>query len=489
MSGSEDLGTVTVPLRYGEHVREVSGVEGWTQSSSEVTLPLTTQNADVTITGSFDKLASLRTDERSAYEWWLIEGEPDTLLSFDGDVKQVELAQSPIPPSLPSARLFLLQRGQHLDVEPQSLLQGEQLSAVVREERHFFAFTPLGEVIHDGTYLYDNNGLERLFVTPAGKPMFVSVDGAPSRVLRVDGHGKDILVQLPTGPHRFRVQTLLSDKIRPFGGLLSPELPSHALATSHASVTLGLPDNVLPVFLFGGDKTRTVFAFQDLIAILLGTAAAAFGFRTRRTRITGAVVLCGLWLVSHAFFVVAASTLFCVGGIFVASRFLRGTWLLVAGGACVVMALIGGKIAVSVATADYTREIYVPDGAPPPAEQSYMPPREGADGRPVVVPVQLSMPLSDTYVGTTRQLVSAERPFRPRLLYITTTTLTVIEVAWIALSGWLLLMHRAVIVLFAAKVRDRLRRRPDAPIPTLPFVLNEAPPCGVNKRTRPRFRR
>ena len=156
LSGSDELGTVTIPLHYGEHVREVSGAEGWTQDGSEVRLPLSGHDADVTVTGVFDKLASLRTDERSSYEWWLIEGEPDTLLSYDGDVKQVDLAQSPIPPSLPSARLFLLQRGQHLDVDTQSLLQGEQLSAVVRDEKHFFAFTSLGEVIHDGTYVYDN---------------------------------------------------------------------------------------------------------------------------------------------------------------------------------------------------------------------------------------------------------------------------------------------------------------------------------------------
>jgi hypothetical protein len=460
LSGSDELGTVTIPLRYGEHVREVSGSEGWSQDASEVRLPLSGHDADVTITGVFDKLTSLRTDERSAYEWLLVEGEPDTLLSFDGDVKQVDLAQSPIPATLPSARLFLVQRGQHLDVDQQSLLQGEQLSAVVRDERHFFAFTPLGEVIHDGTYVYDNNGLERLFVTPAGKPMFVSVDGSPTRVLRASGHGSDFLVQLPTGPHRFRVQTLSADKIRMFGGMLSPELPSHALATSRASVTMGLPDNVLPLFLFGGDKTRSAFSVADLVAVLLGSAAAAMGFRTRRTRILGAVVLSGLWLVSHSFFVVAAATLFCVGGVFVASRFLRGNWLVVASGACVVMSLIGGKIAIGVANAEYAREIFVAE-ATPSQEQSFTPPREGPDGKPLIVPVQLSIPISETYVGTSRQLVSAERPFRPRLVYLTTTTLNVIQVGWLGLCAWLLLLHRVALTGLVTRALERLRKRPE----------------------------
>lgn len=460
LGGSEDLGTVTIPLRYGEHVREVSGCEGWSQSDTELRLPLQGHEADVTITGVMGKFGQLRTDERSAYEWWLVEAEPDTLLSFDGDLKQVGVEQSPIPATLPSARLFLLQRGQHIDVDVQSLVQGEQLSAVVRDEHHFFAFTPLGEVIHDGTYEYDNNGLERLFVTPAGRPMFVSVDGNATRVLRASGHGQDFMVQLPTGPHRFHVQTLSSSKIRMFGGMLSPELPSHALATSRASVTLGLPDSVLPLALFGGDHTRTAFSLADLVAVILGTAAAVLGFRTRRTRILGAAVLSGLWLVSHSFFVVAAATLFCVGGVFIASRFLRGTWLFVAAGACVVFALIGGKVALGIATAEHAREIFVAETSPTP-ERAYSAPQEGPDGKPIIVPVQLSMPSSETYVGTSRQLVSAERPFRPRLVYITTTTLNVIHAAWLVLCAWLLLLHRVPLMGLAQRAIARLRHRPE----------------------------
>ncbi len=469
LSGSDELGTVVIPLRYGEHVREVSGCEGWTQDASELRLPLVGHDADVTVTGVMNKLGQLRTDERSAYEWWLIEGEPDTLLSFDGDIKQVGVEQSPIPAALPSARLFLLQRGQHVDVDVPSLVQGEQLSAVVREERHFFAFTPLGEVTHDGTYLYENNGLERLFLTPAGRPMFVSLDGAPSRVLRASGHGQDLMVQLPTGAHRFRVQTLSGSKIRMFGGMLSPELPSHALATSHASVTMGLPDNVLPLALFGGDRTRTVFSVADLIALMLGTAAAALGFRTRRTRILGAAVLSGLWLMSHSLFVVAAATLVCVGGVFVASRFLRGTWLFVASGACVVLALVSGKVAVGVANAEYARGIFTTDSAPT-QERAYGAPQEGPNGKPMIVPVELSIPQSETYVGTSRQLVSAERPFRPRLIYITTTTLLVIQLAWLGLCGWLLGLHRVALMGFATKALERLRRRPEElPLDERPF--------------------
>ncbi len=464
LSGGEELGTVTIPLRYGEHVREVSGSEGWTQDATELRLPLAGHDADVTITGVINKFGQLRTDERSAYEWWLVEAEPDTLLSFDGDIKQVGVEQSPIPATLPSARLFLLQRGQHLDVDIQSLVQGEQLSAVVREERHYFAFTPLGEVIHDGTYTYDNNGLERLFVTPAGRPMFVSVDGMPSRVLRASGHGQDFLVQLPTGAHRFRVQTLGSDKIRTFGGMLSPALPSHALATSRASITMGLPDNVLPLALFGGDRVLTAFSLADLVAMLLGGAAAGLGFRTRRTRILGAAVLSGLWLMSHSLFVVAAATLFCIGGVFVASRFLRGTRLWIAAGTCVVVALIGGKVAIGTATAEYAREIFVA-GNTPTQEPSYAAPQEGPDGKPVIVPVQLSMPASETFVGTSRQLVSAERPFRPRLVYVTTATLSIIQLAWLGLCGWLVLLHRVALKGLVIRALDRLRRRPDEDMP------------------------
>jgi hypothetical protein len=464
MSGGEELGTVRIPLSYGEHVREVAGASDWSAETMSIVLPLTGHDADVTISGTIDHVSTLRTDERSAYEWWMVEAEPDTLLTFGGDVKLVDMAQSPIPPSLPSARLFLLQRGQHLDLETQPLVQGDSLSAVVRDERHFFAFTPLGEVIHDGTYVYDNSGLERLFLTPSGKPMFVSVDGAPSRILRTNADKNDFLVQLPMGQHRFRVQTLSSEKIRWFGGVLSPELPSHKLATSRSSVTLGLPENVLPIALFGGDKTRTLFALCDLIALGIGCAAAGLGFRNRRTRVLGAVVISGLWLVSHSVFVVAAATLFCIGGIFVASRFLSGLKLVVVGGACVVVALVGAKISISIATAEYARDVFVADGTPT-EETSYMPPRDGPDGKLAIVPVQLSIPRSDTFVGTQRQLVGPERPFRPRLVYVTAATLSLIELAWVGLCGWLLALHRALIAGWIARIVERLRHRPEPSAP------------------------
>ena len=69
--------------------------------------------------------------------------------------------------------------------------------------------------------------------------------------------------------------------------------------------------------------------------------------------------------------------------------------------------------------------------------------------------------------------MSDERPFEPRVVYVTTTFLGALELAWLFLVGLLVWAHRDRLSALKAKLVERLARRPTAPDPT---TATEAPP-------------
>ncbi len=493
-SQGTDLGTIRLPLRYSEKVGDVQGAPGWTVEGAgssggggELLLPTSGHEAEVTISGTMVNEAgpaaaalgapkTYAPDGRSAYEWWLIEADPEHRVAAGGDPKLVETHQSPIPPTYPGARVYLVQKGQQLEVDARSLVRGDVLAAVARTHKRFVAITGRGELISDETIGYDNNGLDHLMVTPAGKAMYLSTDANAQRILHTEAGAKDVLVPVRAGTHQLRVQSLAEARVWPFAGVISIPATTYPLATSTAETTIGLPENVHPLAVMGGDRTRWAFGKGDLIAVVLGIALACFGLRDRKTRAIASVCTAGLWFVSKEGFVIATSGLFLAGAVFLASRFLRGTWLLLAGGVLTVVALLGGRFALSSdATAEPTREMFAehPDLPHPEAPGSSPSTMFAGDPKADITPVSLSFPTSDRYVQANRQLVTNERPFVPRIVYVTSSLIGVLHLVWLALVGLLVWAHRDRLITLKAKIVERLRRRPTAPDPTT--ATEEAP--------------
>jgi hypothetical protein len=479
VSQGTDLGTMRVPLKYGEKVREVQGSTGWQVEGGEIVLPTSGKECDVTITGTLPAQATPRTfatDERSAYEWWMIEADPEHRVATAGEAKLVETTQSPISPTMPGARVFLVQRGQQLEVDSKSLVRGDVLAAVARTQRRFVAVTGGGELISDETIAYENNGLDHLMFEPAGKPMYLSTDASPQRILHVEAGAKDVLVPLRPGPHALRVQSLSDVRITPFAGWIRIPASNYPLATSATEITIGVPESVRPIAVIGGDRIRWGLSRIDLFAPALGILFACFGFRTKKTRIIGAIATAGLWFVSREGFVVAAGMLFVVGSIFLASRFLRSSKLLVASGLVIVAALFSGRFVLQSDSAlEPEKEMFVErrDLALPVPEASHaaVAPDGSLDTKAGVTPVSMSFPTSDRYIQASRQLVTQERPFVPRVIYVTSALVGIFNAIWIALMASLVWAHRERLAELKAKIIDRISRRPEivpgapAPIP------------------------
>lgn len=476
---SDDIGSIHVPLKYGEKVGDVQGSAGWHVDGTDLVLPVSGHDAEVTVSGTMptNAVGGVKTyacDSRSAYEWWLFEADPDHRFDTGGEPRMVETSQSPIPPTFPGARVFLVQKGQSLDVDARSLVRGDVLAAAARHDTRFVAITGRGELISDETIAYDNNGLDHLMVTPAGKAMYLSTDKQSQRILHPEQGAREMLVPMRSGGHELRVQSLTEASLWPVLGAVKIPATRFPLTTGEAETTIGLPQYVHPVAVLGGDRTRWGFARGDLIAVIVGAGLACFGFRTRKTRAIAAVVTAGLWFVSKEAFVIATAGLFFAGAVFLASRFLRSTWLLLASGVLAVVTLFGGRFALADATVEPELEMLVDHPTlPRPEVAGSSDVITHGDPRADITPVSLSFPTSDRYVVASRQLVSNERPFEPRVVYVTTSFLTSLQIAWLFLVGLLVWAHKDRLQVLKTKLVERLSRRSAPPDPT---TAPETPP-------------
>jgi hypothetical protein len=360
----------------------------------------------------------------------------------------------------------LVQRGQRLEVDARSLVRGDVLAAVARTDARFVTVTSQGEIIGDETVAYDNNGLEHLAFHPAGEAVYLSTDGRAGRVLHTQAGSPELLVPVEYGAHRLRVQTLSRARLLPLAGAIEVPASRFPMTTSAVEVTVGLPRDVVPVALLGGDTARWLFHRGDAIATGIAIALACFAFRTRRTRAIGSLATAGLWFVSREAFVLALAALFIAGAAFLASRFLRGNALLAAGAAAFLVGLFGARAAWSGdASIEPRSDLFLVTPSVPQPESAR------PDGRPSspleakmgATPVSLSHPLSERYVQTSRQLVTSERPFAPRLVYVTPSLLALLELAWLGVAAWLLYEHRAALLALLSRVKGRLARRAEPP--------------------------
>lgn len=508
-SGAE-LGVVRLPLRYREKVLDVEGATGWKLEGDDLVLPTNGKTADVVVHGTMPAAHDLVPDERSTSEWWLVESDAEHRLTVGGDASQVDAAQSPIPRTQTGARLYLVKRGQRLELTVQTLSNVDVLAAVARSQSRTLVLTSQNDLVADDTLVYENSGVDYLAYDTGGKPLFLAVDGAPVRVMHDDHSADSVMIPLATGSHAIRVQSLSHASMNPFAGSIALPVPTYALTTSASTLTLGLPSGVRPIAVTGGDRSVWFLGLADLFAVIGAAALAWLALRGSRkglrSRALATVALVGLWfLAPAAYFAVGGAALAVTVGAFLASRLPRGrarsialtAGALAIGGAALVLlgamrrtrepadAAMASReqqtaselAQTQTASLDAPAASAVAAAAPPasPAPMQAGPAgaaalakaddarreRDGdTSGLPVinagsvlrgVTPVALTLPRASFNVTTERELVTRERPFTPHLLYVTDLGLVPLLLGWLA----------AVLLLVRAE-RDRLVALRDA---------------------------
>jgi hypothetical protein len=494
MRSGADLGVVRLPLTFGEKVLEVSGSPGFRVEGSELVLPTSGRTAEMTISGTIANVGRFAPDARSAYEWWLLESDAEHRIKVQGDARQVDSAESPIPRTQSTSRLFLVNKGQHIEVAVTPLSGVDVLAAVVRSHQRTIALTTRGDLVSDDTVAYENNGIDYLLYAPDGRPIYLATDGKAERIMHQGAESRDVLVPLRTGSHAVRVQTLADAGLRAPVGRIDLPMPSYPLTASRVTLQVGVPAHVHPIALLGGDEPAFAHGGGDLFAVLLGFAVAWVATRvapgTTRSRavalrLLGGAVLGGLWFWSGPLYVLTMAALAGVAVVWLVSRFLRGP--AVAALAVVILGGLGLFALVGLATRS----------ASAPTSPSYAPPAEIAHEKAApspstgdrrdneaasragnwagqaavggvlegVTPVALTLPTVTRSLHASRELVTRDRPFKPTLIYVTELALWPLGALWLMGALVVLLAHRGPLGALRALVRERLRRAPDSPPP------------------------
>lgn len=492
MRSGTDLGVVRLPLAYEERVLDVAGASGWRVEGKELVLPTSGRSAEMTITGSLPGVATFAPDARSPYEWWLIESDAEHRVKVQGDARQVDSAESPIPRTQATSRLLLVQRGQKIEVSVQALASVEVLAAVVRDHQRTLVLTERGDLVADDRLSYENNGIDYLLYAPGGRPIYLASNGKAERIMHQGEAAEEILVPLRTGSHSVRVQSLALSALRRMGGRLELPMPSYPLTASRVGLTVGLPEAVIPVALLGGDRPALTLSWGDAIAAAIGFGAGWAAVRPRaeqgqtrrrRLRLLGGLVLGGLWFLSPGAYAAALTALAIAAVLWLISRLLDGVrrmiaTVVVAGGLGLIgLVMMVGLVTMrgsSPASAPYREQapasdVSVPEApAAPGPRSSKLDDRtgnflaQGAKGGVLegVTPVALTLPTWERSVRASRELVTKERPFRPVLVYVTTWALWPLALLWVVGLVGLVAAHWAQISAGIRRVGERLARRP-----------------------------
>ncbi len=472
-----DLGLMRLPLRYGEHVIDVDGAPGWRTENEDLVLPTTGKSATITITGTITNVASFSPDARSAFEWWLLESDAEHRVVAMGDAKQHDVSESPIARKEPNSRLYLITRGQHIDVTLQTLQSLDVLAATVRSHSRTLVLTAAGDLVAQDVMSYDNNGLDYLYYTPDGKPLYLATDGASERVMKKDG-SDDLMIPMRMGAHTVTVQSLAQTSVGTFFGRVAMPGARVPLATGSESIMIGLPETIHPIVVTGGEKTTWPFGANDGIALAFSALAAALALGGWKKRTLGTAALFGLWFVSKPLFAVAlAAGVVLLAWPLVARMGQRmgKTSRRVAIAVAMLASFIGGVSLLSMRTdkamssAGMSTPVAADDQTVLAANQRTMVAqdmKEAAFTQPAqlahaglvdgVRPVALSMPGYANVATASRELVTPSRAFSPVVYYVTDSGLALVAFAWLACVAGLAWLSRDKLRALREKVRAAL---------------------------------
>lgn len=463
-SGSE-ISKVELPMMYSEIVLDVPGVKGWKIEKGTLVAPASGRNVQFTVTGRLPKIGVFKTDDRSNYEWWLIESDAEHRLTVDTNGKPVDSSRSPVKKKLSSSRLFLLSKGQDISIKVHPLTTLEALAVVITSQFRKIIWTKNGELVAEDRVSYQNNGIDYIPFNCSGKPIYLELDESPKAILS-DNPGQEgqLLIPLKEGEHSFCVQSTLKIKPSFFGGILRVPTAAHNLMVSRSSVRIGLPAGIIPVWFFGGDHVGGTINWKDLLITGITLLLVWLFFRDFKVRIATFIGLFGLYLLFPRLYLILGFSVALVFAFLFIKRKLKSWKKLIAFGVLNLAAVVlvfhasgffdivrwnlnmqgmstAGSGGIGAVFADYlTNEdefesIYGGGSHLLFGERSIRTARrsETMDENVLrgVIPVPLSLPGFKTTRTVTRESVTKDQPLIPRLFYVTWITLLPLILLWL----------------------------------------------------------
>jgi hypothetical protein len=501
-----EVAQVVIPLKHQEIVLDVPGMRGWKTVKNELIVPTAGQQVTFSVVGRLPAMTRFAPDARSQYEWWLIESDQEHKLTIDSSGRAMDVSRSPIAQELSSAKLFLLQAGQTINVQIANLTSIDALAMVVNSHFRKLVWGSDGQLVAEDRITYNNNGFDYIQFNCLGKPLYFQMDENPSPILAEEkATAGNILAPVKKGSHFFLVQSLSQARQSFLGGLFRVPNAGHQFASDRSSLRLGLPAGIIPLWFFGGELIETPFTWKNLFFLLLSLLIGFFGFSTLRQRLFAFFALAGVYILWPTLYV----GLFCLALAFfilrAIGRRLKGWkhWLL--GGVCLAgfillvllvtplyntfqfglamrdMSNSSGSGGISGTAYDYKstipkQELFEmqmgnkvaakrqSDQESEEVAQAAVSTFKDASGLALnrnmsqgVVPVAVTLPSYASSVTITREMTTPEKPLAPTLLYLNWGGWLPLLLFWLYCCWQVLRLHRKKLQGFTAHISSFFR--------------------------------
>ncbi len=459
---SSQISNYEIPMKNSEIVLDVRGISDWRLEKDTLILNSDQKTIQCIITGSIKSLGEMQTDERSNYEWWLIESGPEHRVSINTSGKQVDSSESPIPRQMTLSRLYFLNRNNAIRISVQKLKSLEALAAVIHSQTRKIVWTEDGHLVAQDSITYENSGIDYLVFDTMGKPIYLAVDNSPQRLLsQEDIPDTAVLLPLFKGRHNAFIQNISRAKINHFGGSFTLPVPRHSFTISKGYLELGLPGMVIPLYFTEGRGFINPFSIGDMVIFIVIMILSFFMFESRSMKIFSLVSLAGLYMLLKGVFVfLLIIFLLAKLVLYLKKKYSPKTFLLII--IISALAIVSLFIYSLILPSLFSTVRYYDKGQMAPSPPMVQPQesfdeyekdkrlgqksdssmdyesilREEkviSDSTIVegIIPVALPMPSYDYSLYAYRELITKERPLAPRLLYITKYTLIPLYILWL----------------------------------------------------------
>lgn len=468
---ASEISNYIIPMDNSETVLQVTGTRDYKIEDGRIIINSPQKTLNIRITGTLKNLRNLSMDERSNYEWWLIESDPQHKVNVTTQGKQIDSSESPMPRVMSLSRLYFLSKGNTISIEYQKLQSLEALAVLIHSHTRRIIWTKDGDIIARDSFVYENSGVDYLIFDTLAKPIYLEVNQTAQRLFSFEGI-PDTAVMLPLlkGRHSAVLQSLGWKRISPFFGHFPVPAPEHSLTISKASLEFGIPKNIIPLYFSEGDGFINPFSSFDIFIFIVLLLLCIIIHKKNSLRLFSIISFTGLYAVFGGFFIIVIILAFLAKLLFyLKNRYSKNTFILIIGASFLLLILIFIYSLVlpvffSKATTAYTdASHYAMESqvAPPPPSRA----RSMAESERVgqvhveydairreervlsessiiegAIPVELPMPGFSRLLRAEKELITRERPMKAKLYYTTDNVLVLLYIIWF-ISLLIMILH------------------------------------------------
>ncbi|VVB53074.1 Uncharacterised protein [uncultured archaeon] len=278
-SYGEAFGTLNMPLINGETVQSVegTGILDWKQEGKTLRIEISGDKTTVTIDGFFTNTDQLTVPLKDGRHHVIVESDPEKKITVSTAAKELDVSESPIPPSYGNARVFLAADNEFIKVSVKTLELAPSLAASVSDAQHIIAVTSEGSVLGNLVLSYANTGVDYLEMKNKGKPLYAATGSGPVK-LTTDG-GK-LFLALPKQNYG-SLDYLYFMSRDPLGFVDTIDVPGAEtdMPETQRRTTVYMPKDFFVLWTEGAEGGSELPTAKEVVAFVVVVGLIAYAYR------------------------------------------------------------------------------------------------------------------------------------------------------------------------------------------------------------------